>query len=326
MGESVEVREARDGEASLVAHFYFRLFQEQFDFLPGTEAYFLRAAAELYDDPEGNRIWVIEDQGEVCGSISIVHTGDDQAQLRLFGISPSLQGRGAGSALMRTAMEFCAARGYSHVRLWTIDICAAARHLYARWGFRLTDTKRNTTWADYPMMEELWEYSSDPLVDASIPVVVPAGEHLEDFGQLVHEYTDGIKLQGDDVLACLTSQRLDDELGDLRRKYGGSAGAMFVAYVDGRPAGSIAITRNDDESCEVKRLYVRPEFRGRHLGKVLLDRAIEEARRLGYRFMRLDTFPFMEGAIRMYEQYGFERVDRYNDNPAASAIFMCLEL
>ena len=152
------IREAKTGDASLVSYFYFKLFETQFDFLPNVEQYFLNAAAEIFDDVKGSRLWVLEEDGVIKGSICVVKKGAQDAQLRLFGMDSSLQGKGAGKALMQTAMDFCKEKNYTHVLLWIIDICRAARHLYAKFGFHLTDTKANTTWAEYPMTEELWEY------------------------------------------------------------------------------------------------------------------------------------------------------------------------
>ncbi len=158
--ENMQIRAARAGEPSLVSHFYFRLFERQFDFLPCVEQYFLRAASEVYDDPDGSRIWIIEQDGAIRGSIGVVRKGPHEAQLRLFGTAPELQGTGAGTKLMETAMGFCREREYDHVVLWTIDICQAACHLYRKFGFVMTDTKPNTTWARYSMLEEKWEYRS----------------------------------------------------------------------------------------------------------------------------------------------------------------------
>ena len=82
----------------------------------------------------------------------------------------------------------------------------------------------------------------------------------------------------------------------------------------------------EGEFCEMKRLYVRPGNRGRHIGGALVERLIADARDIGYRHMRLDTFPFMESAIRLYRRYGFYDIARYNDNPAPTALFMQLDL
>ncbi len=154
----IVIREAEAGEPSLVVHFYYKLFEKQFGFLPGTEQYFLHAVAELFDEPENSRLWVAVDDGVIKGSVCIIRKSSDEAQLRLFGTDPSLQGLGIGTQLMEKAMGFCKEKGYGHIYLWTIDICKSALHVYDKFGFKRTDTKPNDTWADYPMTEELWEY------------------------------------------------------------------------------------------------------------------------------------------------------------------------
>lgn len=151
------LREALPGEACLAAHFYYKLFERQFDFLPCTEQYFLHAAAELYDD-DANKLWLAEENGKITGTICAVKKGPGEAQLRLFGTDPSAQGKGLGKTLLKQAMDYCAEQQLHHIILWTIDICEAAVHLYAKAGFRRTETKPNTTWANYPMTEEKWEW------------------------------------------------------------------------------------------------------------------------------------------------------------------------
>ena len=137
-----------------------------------------------------------------------------------------------------------------------------------------------------------------------------AYDRLGDVLTLVKEYTNMILEQGgDDVRECLNAQHLNDELADIRRI-----------------AGCVGLTRNDDSYCEIKRLYVRPEYRGQHLSHILISRIVEDAKGLGYKHMRLDTFPFMDNAIKLYQKYGFYYIERYNDNTAKTAVFMQLDL
>ena len=76
----------------------------------------------------------------------------------------------------------------------------------------------------------------------------------------------------------------------------------------------------------MKRLYVRPKFRKQHIGGILVRRIIGEARDIGYRHMLLDTFPFLDVAVGMYERLGFRYIERYNDSPMASTLYMQLDL
>jgi ribosomal protein S18 acetylase RimI-like enzyme len=76
----------------------------------------------------------------------------------------------------------------------------------------------------------------------------------------------------------------------------------------------------------MKRLYVRPEFRGKRIGNQLIRRIIEDARKIGYSYMLLDTLPFLESAVRLYRKYGFYEIDSYNDSPMDASIYMKMEL
>lgn len=150
------IREYEPGEPSLVSHFYFKLFEKQYQFKPATEKYFMKSMSEIFDDPEGNQLWIVEQENKIVGSIAVMKRGENAAQLRMFGMDTSLQGKGIGNQLMTLAMNFCKDKGYTYLNLWTIDMLHSAKHLYAKFGFKPNDSKENTEWADYPMLEEEW--------------------------------------------------------------------------------------------------------------------------------------------------------------------------
>lgn len=93
-----------------------------------------------------------------------------------------------------------------------------------------------------------------------------------------------------------------------------------------RPPGAWGLRKLDERNCEMKRLYVRPQYRGARIGERLARQVIDDARAIGYAHMLLDTFPFLESAIRMYRALGFYEVERYNDNPIEGCIYMKLDL
>ncbi len=128
-----------------------------------------------------------------------------------------------------------------------------------------------------------------------------------------------------DLDLCFPS--FEAEIVGLPGKYGPPDGRLYLIVSDGRSAGCVALRKLDEDICEMKRLYVRGEFRGRGLGVELIAKAITAARSIGYRAMRLDTYPPKMGkAVSLYESHGFYQIDPYYDNPTSKTIFMELIL
>ncbi len=121
-------------------------------------------------------------------------------------------------------------------------------------------------------------------------------------------------------------QSFDDEVATLPGRYAPPRGAMLVARVDGEAIGCVGVRALDPETCELKRLFVVPAHRGGGTGLRLLEGAVSEARRLGYRRLRLDTIPGMERAQAMYERFGFREIDAYTENPIAGTRYLELDL
>lgn len=121
-------------------------------------------------------------------------------------------------------------------------------------------------------------------------------------------------------------QSFDDEVAGLPGRYAPPQGVMLVARVNGEVVGCVGVRALDAETCELKRLFVTPAHRGGGTGLRLLEGAVSEARRLGYRRLRLDTIPGMERAQAMYERFGFRDIDAYTENPVAGTRFLELDL
>jgi putative acetyltransferase len=124
----------------------------------------------------------------------------------------------------------------------------------------------------------------------------------------------------------LCFQDFERELATLPGEYVPPFGRLFLLYEKEKLAGCVALRKIDDETCEMKRLYVRPDFRRRQLGKRLAEAVIDESRVIGYKKMKLDTLPIMTTAITMYRSLGFKPTPPYRHNPVPGALFMELDL
>ena len=127
-----------------------------------------------------------------------------------------------------------------------------------------------------------------------------------------------------DVDLCF--QGFAKELATLPGDYARPAGRLFLAFEEQQTAGCGALRRIDDGVCEMKRLYVRPAFRGKGAGIELIDALIRSARKIGYQHMRLDTLPSMTSAIAIYRSLGFKAIAPYRVNPVPGAEFLELDL
>lgn len=139
--------------------------------------------------------------------------------------------------------------------------------------------------------------------------------HFETAKSLFVEYAAGLGID-------LCFQDFDHELANLATQYSPPSGALLLAMVDKLTAGCVALRRWDDDVCEMKRLYVREPFRRLKLGRLLTTDIVDEARKLGYRRVRLDTLPSMHAAQALYRSLGFRDVSAYRHNPIAGTVFM----
>jgi GNAT superfamily N-acetyltransferase len=139
--------------------------------------------------------------------------------------------------------------------------------------------------------------------------------------QMIEEYAAWLELK-------LCFQGYEEEIQSLPGKYAAPSGRLLLALWDGRPAGVIALRQLEEPGvCEMKRLYVRPEFRGHQIGRILAERVIAEATEIGYSRMRLDTISGkMDSAIAMYRTLGFAEIDPYYKTPVGETLFMELAL
>ena len=124
----------------------------------------------------------------------------------------------------------------------------------------------------------------------------------------------------------LSFQGFQRELDSLPGDYSPPDGRLLVAWYGTEIAGCVALRKLSSANCEMKRLYVRPRFRGKGIGKALANAIIEQARIQGYQSMRLDTVPSMKEAISLYSMLGFREIGPYRYNPILGAKFLELDL
>jgi ribosomal protein S18 acetylase RimI-like enzyme len=146
-------------------------------------------------------------------------------------------------------------------------------------------------------------------------------EQVSIASELIQEYAASLNFN-------LCFQGFEDEIRSMPGKYAPPAGRLLIALWDGRPAGVIALRPLEEAGlCEMKRLYVRPEFRGHQIGRILAQRIINDATEAGYSRMRLDTVGGkMDRAIAMYRELGFTETDPYYQTPVGQTLFMELAL
>ena len=152
--------------------------------------------------------------------------------------------------------------------------------------------------------------------------IVPAEstEQLDTVRKLLLEYWENRRLE-------MYVFNFDRELAGLPGAYAPPDGRLFLARWENEPAGCVALRKLEPDTCEMKRLYLSPKFRGKGIGKILAEFIIQQARDIGYQRMRLDTIQNnMQEAIALYRQLGFTEIAPYRVNPLPGVVFMELTL
>lgn len=149
--------------------------------------------------------------------------------------------------------------------------------------------------------------------------IQPAYNRLDLIRELFTEYTDMLGID-------LTFQGFDEEIHTLPGKYALPKGRLYIAVCDDDLAGCIALRPLDEKCCEMKRLFVRPQFRGLKIGKLLIDTIIAEAKNMQYEYMVLDSLSSLERAVSIYKSMGFCETEPYYNNPIPGAVYLRLDL
>ena len=156
--------------------------------------------------------------------------------------------------------------------------------------------------------------------------IVPAYGKTDEIRELFSEYTKMLVENESRFSAYLEKQNYAAEVEDPTVKYAEPWGRLYVVYCGGELAGCIGLKKLDEENCELKRLYVRERFRKNGIGNTLVNRIISDAKEIGYKNILLDTFEFLESAVRMYKRLGFVEIESYNGNPMDNLIYLKLSL
>lgn len=149
--------------------------------------------------------------------------------------------------------------------------------------------------------------------------IVDGKEYMTQVKKLIVEYTDWLNRD-------LSFQQIEEELNDPSKKYTAPQGEIIVALEGDVVVGMVAYHRHSEIRCEMKRLYVKPDSRGSHIGDVLVKKIIERAKSSGYKEMVLDTLIPMKSAIHLYRKYGFDECAPYYNNPMDDVIYMIKRL
>lgn len=144
-------------------------------------------------------------------------------------------------------------------------------------------------------------------------------DHINEIHQLFLDYEQFLGVD-------LCFQGFEEELAKLPGKYAPPKGALLIAVDEKNVAGCVAVRELENDICEMKRLFVRPQYRGNGIGRMLAKAIIDEAVKIGYNRMRLDTLNTLKEAMKLYESLGFKRIAPYYDNPLPNVVYWEIEL
>ena len=145
--------------------------------------------------------------------------------------------------------------------------------------------------------------------------IIDGNNHINEIRELIVEYSQ--KLGRD-----LSFQNIEDELSAPAKKYTAPEGELLAAIEKGEVIGMVAYHRHSDTRCEMKRLYVKPEYRGMRIGEKLVTEIINRAQKSGYEEMVLDTIIPLKSAIHLYKKFGFQECEPYYNNPMKDVIYL----
>lgn len=149
--------------------------------------------------------------------------------------------------------------------------------------------------------------------------IVDGLDYIEEVKELIIEYINSLNRD-------LSFQNINSELNSLKTKYSYPNGKIITAIVDDKVVGCVAFYKHSSKRCEMKRLYVKKEYRNLKIGNTLVENIILLAKKDGYREMVLDTIKPLTSAINLYKKFGFQEIKPYYSNPMPDVIYMKLDL
>lgn len=149
--------------------------------------------------------------------------------------------------------------------------------------------------------------------------IIDGETRIDDVKALFAEYAASLGID-------LGYQNFGDEFAGLPGKYANPSGRLYLALVDGAPAGCVAMRKLDEARAEMKRLYVRAGFRGAKVGLALTERIIADAREIGFQALVLDTLSTMHRAQALYRSLGFVEIEPYYSSPIPGTTYLSLSL
>jgi len=263
------------------------------------------------------------EKNEALGFLCLYLDADPRwgALLDNLHIHPNHKGLGLGSALTaRAANWVLAQRPQSGLYLWVYEQNHQAREFYEKLGGTKVEKllKKTVEGKQVSTLRYVWT-ELKPLTVMSRILLAEGDDDLRQIRELFLEYADSLGVD-------LEFQNFKQEIVNLPGDYNPPKGRLLLLLSDNQPAGCVGLRAISSTVCEMKRLYVRQPFRGLGLGKLLAERIIQEARKIGYNSMLLDTLPTMTQARQLYAQLGFQETKPYRFNPVPGTAFMSLDL
>jgi ribosomal protein S18 acetylase RimI-like enzyme len=153
-----------------------------------------------------------------------------------------------------------------------------------------------------------------------------AYDDVTNMKKLFLEYISLLGELENDLKIYFDIHKYDIENENLNEKYGLPNNRLYIAYFDNQAAGCIALNQINENECEIKQLYIRPQFRNKGIARALTELIIHDAKQIGYKYILLETMPALKTARKLYEDMGFYIIPSYSNNTLNNMISMKLDL